>query len=1286
MSLKNYNIALLKTIKEPLAQVFDELLAELDEVMASNRAPKDVNANNVSTIISNLQIIGRPSLTQVAKDARYAVEQLQRASNLGWDHIRVTEVCRAIKSVVSELFDHVRTMEKGDKELAVTIWPAWAHLQSVMKKEEPAIEELFDPDPNIAADQFAALDMETLSTSAAPHTARFEAALAQMGVLLQSFAQDQWDEQLKTVESAFDWAYALKHRLGYHGYWLAARARVAYELLNSGNNTPAQNDQLLQSLKTAQVEMRKFVSDTRKPRPESLQQIMRRLLHPWPMAWDAIYQSLGEAKEVFGLKEFWSIAADLQKDKTNKLANSAMANQAELLESVHALKTAWSNLAASETPDPRSFLRGLMTFLPKYELFPNPGAKNLLDSLKVVAQRFVTGRRNDVPVDFAQEVAVCLLLIEDTIPRRGHWPAELEKQSELVKHRITLAANDATEQLYALPAVTWGAEKHRQQSQEAVSKVVKEVLTDLAYIEEVFDEYFRHDPLEARRNADAVKNKVLTSLAILNALGQHNAVVVMNEINNHVGLLNRARPADYKKEYGSLAIALSGLTSFLGAFEKGDQDAIRLLEPALAHIGAAKERDKGLEDFHSSLLPLEPSHEASLQDPAPVPSESSGRGVDSAVSEEVSALAVEEPVEEAPLEDAVEAVEQDIFAQTREEEFLASELQDEQPEGVEQNFEPQNFEQEEPSAVMPTQEELDNAQAAAQKAFDHMEDWVDSVVDEELAEAFFEEGTTVLGEISQLSEALLLNPTDREMFTDLRRQFHTLKGSGRTTQFWGLGEFARRVEVRLNEAINRSEPYSENLDALVNYGLSVVELVMGELMGGNDFVFGSDMIESLHQYIEATYVHDTRDAVDQEHDEILESESLEREQLDNGQVPDFTGEDFTSPAAQDTVGHSGVSVRQEELVRLEQVHDEENTVGVEALDDSGLDSVQVEVARLQQQDTDHVAQQSLFEDRAGDDDVAAVLHDLQAHKDNLSSVVEGEVDLSSLHWSAHTLAALGLMLEQRRFYILCKNLERKIDDAVGQSDEDVHLRPEGQELLKRVATVLIEKTSELIDAPRDPLIWDALDEEIEEELSAADLHALRSDVVDVETLGEKFSTEEGFDTLFASLESEGPEEAEQTDQPLQDKVVQDAIAPEYIEKEDSEDVVVEIATAVAVSSHDPERENKDLWPYSASEPGLDGDGAGVEEPAYEGETSAGALESEEGNGRVENTFIPQPSLGVVTEVVSLQQDLQALDRTEGNEELWERVATHMDVIMNEMAQLQEVFLRLAQSSRSGGAE
>ncbi len=281
-----------------------------------------------------------------------------------------------------------------------------------------------------------------------------------------------------------------------------------------------------------------------------------------------------------------------------------------------------------------------------------------------------------------------------------------------------------------------------------------------------------------------------------------------------------------------------------------------------------------------------------------------------------------------------------------------------------------------------------------------------------------------------------------------------------------------------------------------------------------------------------------------------------------------------------------------------------------------------------------------------------------------------------------------MMLEQRRFYILCKNLERKIDDAVGQSDEDVHLRPEGQELLKRVATVLIEKTSELIDAPSDPLIWDALDEEIEEELSAVDLHALRSDVaVDVGTLSEESPTEEEFDTLFASLESEEPEEAEQTDQPLQDEVVQDAIAPEYIEKEDSaEDVVVEIATAVEVSSHDPERENKDLWPYSASEPGLDGDGAGVEEPAYEGGTSAGALESEEGNGRVESTFIPQPSLGVVTEVVSLQQDLQALDRTEGNEELWERVATHMDVIMNEMAQLQEVFLRLAQSSRSGGAE
>lgn len=406
----NYNISLLKTIKDPLFQSFEKLIENLDDVLASNRATKDLGSGEIVNIIGCMQMIGLTSLFQVAKDIRYAIEQLQKSESVNWDHIRVSEVARAIKDLTSGMWEQVRSLEQEEKKMAVLLWPSWLRLQTVMKKEQPNIEILFDPDPDVSPDNFSALDLNTLTTSSQPHLSRMEVALQNLTKLLSKpeFSQENWDNNLKNVETVFEWAYALKHRFGYHGYWLAGRARIAYELLNSGKNSTSENDQLLQSLQTAQVELRKFVSDSRKPRPDAVQQMMQPLLHPWPLSWDAMYSSLAEVKDVFGLEKFWKTAEAVKvADKEEKISTGVNVN--ELFDSVQVLKKAWTNLSASEEPDPRPFLRGLMTFLPKYELFHNPGSKNLLDALKIVAHRFVSARRNDVSQDFAQEVAIALL-------------------------------------------------------------------------------------------------------------------------------------------------------------------------------------------------------------------------------------------------------------------------------------------------------------------------------------------------------------------------------------------------------------------------------------------------------------------------------------------------------------------------------------------------------------------------------------------------------------------------------------------------------------------------------------------------------------------------------------------------------------------------------------------------------------------------------------------------------------------------------------------------------------
>lgn len=74
-------------------------------------------------------------------------------------------------------------------------------------------------------------------------------------------------------------------------------------------------------------------------------------------------------------------------------------------------------------------------------------------------------------------------------------------------------------------------------------------------------------------------------------------------------------------------------------------------------------------------------------------------------------------------------------------------------------------------------------------------------VDPELLEIFIAEAEEVLASVAQHLQTLRVNRTDREALTEVRRGYHTLKGSGRTVGFDALGEIAWAVEKLLNFVI-----------------------------------------------------------------------------------------------------------------------------------------------------------------------------------------------------------------------------------------------------------------------------------------------------------------------------------------------------------------------------------------------------------------------------------------------------------------------------------------------------
>lgn len=80
---------------------------------------------------------------------------------------------------------------------------------------------------------------------------------------------------------------------------------------------------------------------------------------------------------------------------------------------------------------------------------------------------------------------------------------------------------------------------------------------------------------------------------------------------------------------------------------------------------------------------------------------------------------------------------------------------------------------------------------------------VDKALDPELQDIFLAEAEEVLATLAQNLQALRVNATDSAALTEVRRAYHTLKGSGRTVGLTALGEVAWAVEDLLNVMLER---------------------------------------------------------------------------------------------------------------------------------------------------------------------------------------------------------------------------------------------------------------------------------------------------------------------------------------------------------------------------------------------------------------------------------------------------------------------------------------------------
>src|SRR5690348_4059201 len=104
-------------------------------------------------------------------------------------------------------------------------------------------------------------------------------------------------------------------------------------------------------------------------------------------------------------------------------------------------------------------------------------------------------------------------------------------------------------------------------------------------------------------------------------------------------------------------------------------------------------------------------------------------------------------------------------------------------------------------------------------------------IDEEIREVFVEEVGEEIANINVNLPAWKANPDDLDTLKNVRRSFHTLKGSGRLVGAAALGEFSWKIENMLNRVLDRTIQPDQNVQEVVDTAVSTLPKLHAGLQG-----------------------------------------------------------------------------------------------------------------------------------------------------------------------------------------------------------------------------------------------------------------------------------------------------------------------------------------------------------------------------------------------------------------------------------------------------------------------
>ncbi|MCP5267712.1 MAG: Hpt domain-containing protein [Zoogloeaceae bacterium] len=383
----------------------------------------------------------------------------------------------------------------------------------------------------------------------------------------------------------------------------------------------------------------------------------------------------------------------------------------------------------------------------------------------------------------AMEIATAILLAQNAQENFTRLGSDFAHQVDVMVARLHgFLADNPPEPGAEIPLL----DEMSRQAQEKllIGQVAREIQNNLAQIEQVLDGFFR----------DAGKRAELATLAapmhqIVGALmimGQESAVSTLKECEADIKRFAEDSYTPLEADFERVADKLSALGFFIDAMQHGATDFAQFTKAmkAAPESGVEEEADEG--SVEKDLEEAKRNTQALLQ----------------AVKEQPSDARLRQELKQSleNLKQDADLVADSTLGQQAKAMLSALDSEAATPALDEAlaSIKPRKSD-----APTPSAETMQLAQAAEEE------------LDAELLEIFIEEAKEVLEAIGSNLNILRGQPHNSEVLTNIRRSFHTLKGSGRMVGLRDLGEVAWEIEQTLNQWLRQEMDATPQLCELI---------------------------------------------------------------------------------------------------------------------------------------------------------------------------------------------------------------------------------------------------------------------------------------------------------------------------------------------------------------------------------------------------------------------------------------------------------------------------------------